>query len=173
MGATNGLVLAAHRPDLVRALALADRKVATAGLGTEERYHHWFATWPVPFPTMAAVREFFGSEWPSYADYFMEVMAEDPDGYRPLFRFVDMLSSCVDWDRRDYWTELEQVQCPTLVVKGGVSDAPREQLQEMARRLPNGRYVEVEGAEHVVHYDRPEAWRRAVESFLLELKLIA
>lgn len=54
-------------------------------------------------------------------------------------------------------------------VKGELSDLPREVLQEMARRLPQGRYAEVPGAHHTLHNDEPEGWRAVLEPFLLGL----
>lgn len=170
MGGLNAWVLAARYPDLVRAIVIEDMSAAT-GTGTAEaRFQKWFASWPVPFPTLGAVRAFFAREWPSYADYFSEVMYEAEDGYRPLFSYAHMLQSVRDWDRHCYWDDLAAVHCPALVVKGGQSSHPRAELQEMARCMPRGRYAEVPEAEHVVHYDQPDAWRSIVEPFLLELK---
>lgn len=36
----------------------------------------------------------------------------------------------------------------------------------MVRVLPRGQYAEVVDAGHLVHYDQPDGWRRAVEPFL-------
>lgn len=169
MGALNAWVLAARYPELVRGVVLEDMSAETAGRNTIPGWREWFESWPVPFPTLADLRAFFGAQRPSFADYFMEVFREHPDGYRPLFDFGHMYQSVADWDSHSYWPELEAVQCPALVVKGSESDEPGPVLQEMARRLPKGHYAEVEGANHVVHYDSPAGWRRAVEPFLLEL----
>lgn len=169
MGALNAWVLAARHPELVKGLVLVDMSAETQGRGAAARFRQWFETWPVPFPSLAAVRAFFGARRPAWADYFMEVMREDPDGYRPLFRFDDMVRSCVDWDARSYWPELEAVRCPTLIVRGAESDEPAGVMREMARRVPGAQYVEVPAAGHVVHYDNPDGWRRAVEPFLLQL----
>lgn len=169
MGALNAWATAAKRPDLVRGLVIEEMGAATSTRDSRADFGGWFATWPVPFPSLAAVRAFFGAQHPSFADYFTEVMTETPDGYRPLFQFEHMLQSCDGWQHQDWWAELEAVRCPALVVKGADSAEPREELREMARRLPDGRYAEVPGAAHVIHYDQPEAWRAATEPFLLDL----
>ncbi|MHB8928261.1 MAG: alpha/beta fold hydrolase [Bacillota bacterium] len=169
MGALNAWVAAAKRPDLVRGLVIEDMGAATSTRDSRADFGGWFDTWPVPFPSLAAVRAFFRAQRPSFADYFIEVMTEADDGYRPLFTFEHMLQSCDGWQHRDWWAELEAVRCPALVVKGADSAEPREEMREMARRLPDGRYVEVAGAGHVIHYDQPEGWRAAVEAFLLSL----
>ncbi|HEY3366763.1 MAG TPA: alpha/beta hydrolase [Symbiobacteriaceae bacterium] len=170
MGALNAWVLAARRPDLVRGLVLEDMTAATAKPGDGKWAGQWLNTWPVPFPTMAAVRAFFAALRPGLADHFMEVMAEGPDGYRPLFQREHMVQSAAGIDTKDWWEELDQVQCPTLVVKGGKSEFRREDLQEMARRLRHGEYAEVAGAGHTVAFDQPEGYRAVVEPFLLKLK---
>ncbi len=169
MGALNSWATAAKRPDLVRGLVIEEMGAATSTRDSRAFFGGWFAGWPVPFPSLAAVRAFFGAQRPSYADYFIEVMTETADGYRPLLEFEHMLQSCDGWQHQDWWAELEAVRCPTLVVKGADSPEPREELREMARRLPDGRYAEVAGAGHVIHYDQPQGRRAAVEPFLLSL----
>jgi pimeloyl-ACP methyl ester carboxylesterase len=42
----------------------------------------------------------------------------------------------------------------------------RAEAQEMVRVLSKGEYAEVAEAGHLLPYDRPEAWRAAVEPFL-------
>jgi pimeloyl-ACP methyl ester carboxylesterase len=65
--------------------------------------------------------------------------------------------------------ELDAVECPVLVVRGGDSEYSREDLQEAARRLRSGRYTELPGAGHVLHYDNPAGWRCVVEPFVAEV----
>lgn len=169
MGALNAWVLAAQCPELVQALVLEDMTAATASLDAGESVRRWLASWPLPFPSLAAVKEFFDRDEPNEGNYFQEIMREQPDGYVPLFQPEHMVQTSNGVHDRDYWEELEQVQCPALVVKGSESESVREELQEMARRLPHGQYAEVAGAFHVVHYNQPEAWRSAVEPFVLGL----
>ncbi len=169
MGGLNAWVLAVRRPELVRAIVIEDMTANTPGMSDVEGWRQWFESWPVPFSSLAAVRSFFAAERPAWADYFMEVMVERADGYRPIFSFEHMLRSVQDWQGRDYWAEIEQVACPALVVRGAEGSMPRPELEQMAARMPQGRFVEVSGAGHVVHYDQPAGWRAAVEPFLLEL----
>jgi pimeloyl-ACP methyl ester carboxylesterase len=47
------------------------------------------------------------------------------------------------------WPVWEAVRCPTLVLRGALSDLlPREAAQEMTRRGPRARLVEFEGVGH-------------------------
>lgn len=170
MGALNAWVLAARRPDLVRALVLEDMSAATARPGDGGWVRDWLSQWPVPFAAMGDLLAYFRQEDAGTAEYMAEVMTEHPDGYRPFFRMEDMIESAAQIDSRDHWTELDAVRCPTLVVKGERSDNPRAELLEMARRIPGGKFVAIPEAGHVVHYDQPVAWRVAVEPFLLEVR---
>ena len=100
---------------------------------------------------------------------WLEMLEERADGYWPLFRKEEMLSSIEDQVTHDYWSEWESITCPTLIVGGEQSFLPQDQLQEMARRVPYGRYVQVPQAGHDLHLDRPEFWRHIAEEFLREL----
>jgi pimeloyl-ACP methyl ester carboxylesterase len=171
MGALNGWVLAAERPDLVCGLVLVDMGVNTDQRPEQEKWRNWFASWPLPFPSQKEVRAFFGKVRPAEADHFMDLFEERDDGFRPIFSFEQMLETRDDFERRNHWAELERIECPTLVVRGGDGGIPRAEMEEMARRIPNGqgRFVEIEGAGHVVHFDQPDVWRNVVESFMKEL----
>ncbi|MGE5673774.1 MAG: alpha/beta fold hydrolase [Mycobacterium leprae] len=170
MGALNGWVLAAQHPELVTGLVLEDMSAGATHSGSAAETETWLRQWPVPFGSLADVREYFGAIRPGLADYFIEVMAETEDGYRPLFRSEHMIQAAAGIFGRDWWTELDRVTCPTLVVKGALSDSPRADLQEMSRRLAQGTYVEIEGACHTVSFDQPAGYRQAVEPFLRSLK---
>lgn len=174
MGALNAWVLAARRPDLVHGLVLEDKHANRFTQADLQKWRDWFASWPVPFQSLAEVRRFFPDEnSPGDGDFFIEVMQETAEGYWPMFSYDHMMQTLADFAENAYASELEQVQCPALVVKGQLSGQKAADLQAMASRLPKGRYVEVEGAGHVIHYDQPERWRAAVEPFLLELRSLA
>ncbi|MFI6699866.1 alpha/beta fold hydrolase [Streptomyces sp. NPDC050509] len=173
MGALTAWQLAAKRPDLVRALVICDMRASALGAASQREWGDWFRTWPVPFASLADVRKWFGEEdpWlerptPARGDFFAEVMAERPDGWRPVFSRRQMMTSRDTWVHDAHWDELAQVQCPTLVVRGLDGELGRAEAQEMVRVLPRGRYAEVPDAGHLVHYDRPEEWRAAIEPFL-------
>ncbi|MFJ4921036.1 alpha/beta fold hydrolase [Streptomyces sp. NPDC088725] len=173
MGALTAWQLAAKRPDLVRALIICDMRASALGAASQREWEDWFRTWPVPFPTLDAVRKWFSEEdaWlerptPARGDFFAEVMEQREDGWRAVFSRRQMLKTRETWVYDAHWEELAQVQCPTLVVRGLDGELGRAEAQEMVRVLPRGEYAEVEDAGHLAHYARPEAWRAAVEPFL-------
>ncbi|MEV7866853.1 alpha/beta hydrolase [Streptomyces sp. NPDC088124] len=173
MGALTAWQLAAARPDLVRALVICDMRASALGAASQREWGDWFRAWPVPFASLADVRKWFGEEdpWaerptPARGEFFAEVMAERPDGWRPVFSRRQMMTSRETWVHDAHWEELAQVQCPTLVVRGLDGELGRAEAHEMVRVLPRGEYAEVLDAGHFVHYDQPEAWRAAIEPFL-------
>jgi esterase len=59
------------------------------------------------------------------------------------------------------------VTCPTLIVRGGVSDMfPEADAQEAARAFADGRLVTIEGAGHTVQSDRPAALAESLRAFI-------
>lgn len=64
----------------------------------------------------------------------------------------------------------ERVRVPVLVVAGRHDGAARPAgLRELARRLPDARFVEYEGSGHFVYLDEPERFARDATAFLAGL----
>ena len=62
------------------------------------------------------------------------------------------------------------VRVPTLVVRGGRSDVVSVAgVEELLERLPNGRYVDVEAAGHMVAGDENDAFTRSIVEHLASL----
>lgn len=173
MGALTAWQLAARRPDLVHALVICDMRASALGAQSQREWEQWFASWPVPFATLADVRQWFGEDdpslerpQPSRGTFFAEVMTETDEGWQPVFSREQMLTARATWVYDAHWEELAQVRCPTLVVRGLEGELGRAEAQEMVRVLPRGEYAEVSEAAHLVHYDQPDEWRAVVEPFL-------
>jgi pimeloyl-ACP methyl ester carboxylesterase len=75
---------------------------------------------------------------------------------------------------RNHWTDLEQVEGPVLVVRGGRSDILTEAgAQEFVALLPRARWASVPGAGHTVQGDNPAGLLVALRGFLEGLKIEA
>ncbi|MCB5167599.1 alpha/beta hydrolase [Streptomyces bambusae] len=173
MGALTAWQLAARRPDLVQALVICDMRASALGAASQRQWEDWFRSWPLPFASPAAVRQWFAEDdpWverpsPGRGEYFAEMMEPGPDGWRPVFSRRQMLRARETWVYDAHWEELAQVRCPTLVVRGLDGELGRAEAQEMVRVLPRGAYAEVPDAGHYLHYDQPAAWRHILEPFL-------
>lgn len=167
MGALHGLVLAAQRPDLVRALVVEDIAVdftdRSAGDATA-----WFGALPTTFASLAHVRSAFGPR-AEIGAYMAECVAEDVDGYRLLARLEHTGAIAAEWARTTYWHVLERIECPVLVIEAAESVAPRGHMAELAGRIPDARHLVLPGTGHLVHDGDPVAYRRVVERFLAAL----
>jgi pimeloyl-ACP methyl ester carboxylesterase len=65
------------------------------------------------------------------------------------------------------WDYLEQIKCPTLIVRAVDSDMLTvETAQKMLTKLPKGSLAEITHAGHALVGDNPEAFEMAVRKFL-------
>lgn len=165
-GALNAWVYAARHPDRVVALVLEDMHATARGPEHVEEWDQWIGSWPLPFRSHTDVRHYFSELRPSLGNYFAELFEEHDDGWRPLFSTGAVLATIAGNEARSWWNELSRVQCPTLVVKGALSDLRLEEAERMTECLRDGRLVVVRGANHTVHCDRPEAYLAEVGKFL-------
>jgi esterase len=66
-----------------------------------------------------------------------------------------------------YWKDTAAITCPTLVVRGALSDVFLDDAAErFARSLPNGRWTRIEGAGHTVQGDNPLRLIAVLREFL-------
>ena len=62
---------------------------------------------------------------------------------------------------------LKNIAVPTLVLSGSKdNNAPAPMMAKMASYIPSARYVEIEGAGHLVNIERAEAFNAALDQFL-------
>jgi 3-oxoadipate enol-lactonase len=62
---------------------------------------------------------------------------------------------------------LKNIAVPTLVLSGSKdNNAPAPMMAKMASYVPSARYVEIEGAGHLVNLERAEAFNAALDQFL-------
>ncbi|SNR61814.1 Pimeloyl-ACP methyl ester carboxylesterase [Haloechinothrix alba] len=162
MGGLHALVAAARSPELVRAVVVEDMAVDQRGR-TVDTWRPVFESWPVPFESLAHVRQFFTP----YGDYFTECVEERADGYHLIAELSDLYAIAAEWGEREYWGYVDEVHCPVLVVEAERTAMPEGQQAELARRVPGGgTHIRVPGTGHLVHEDAPEAYRAAVEPFV-------
>jgi pimeloyl-ACP methyl ester carboxylesterase len=157
------MLLASGRPDLVRALVVAEASPA-ADPDAPERVRAWLDRWPIPFASRAAALRHFGGR-SLRARAWAGGLEACADGLRPRFDVDVMVAALREVAARSWWEEWSRIACPTLIVRAageeGAADAAR-----MLEALPRAGLAEIAGAGHDVHLDRPRAWRAALERFL-------
>ncbi|MTD57930.1 alpha/beta fold hydrolase [Amycolatopsis pithecellobii] len=161
MGGLHAWATAATYPGMVRAVVVEEMAPDQRGR-TVDDWRAYLDSWPVPFQSLAHVREFFGST----GNYYTECVEERADGYHLIAELDTMYEIAAEWGRRDYWSFVAGVKCPLLAIEAQHTAMPPGQLAELAARVPDGRHLVVEGAGHFVHGDAPDEYRGAVEAFL-------
>lgn len=164
MGGLHGLVLAARRPDLVRALVVEDMGVDFRGDDGTARA--WFAALPQPFPSRDAVRAAFGWPRPEFGEYMTACAEQRHDGWHLRTRVEHALAVADEWARRAYWDVLDDVRCPVLLVEASDGVVPPGQGAVIAERLADARRVVLPGTGHLVHDADPQGYRAVVEAFV-------
>lgn len=65
------------------------------------------------------------------------------------------------------FTQFERLTMPVLVIAGALDGAVLPAgLRELARKLPNARYLEFERSGHFVYLDEPDRFSREVSNFI-------
>jgi pimeloyl-ACP methyl ester carboxylesterase len=165
MGGLHGLVAAARRPELVRALVVEDMGVDFRGRDADA-VRAWFGAMPQPFPSLAAVRQAFGWPRPEFGEYMAECVEERADGYHLLAAMEHTIEIAAEWAVCDHWDAVAAVRCPTLLVEGEETVTPAGQMAQMAARMPDATHVRIPGTGHLVHAGAPQAYRETLEAFL-------
>ncbi|MDQ6876833.1 MAG: alpha/beta hydrolase [Candidatus Dormibacteraeota bacterium] len=164
LGGHTAFLLAAQYPELVKALVVAEASPA-ADPEAQSVVGDWLRSWPVPFPSQEAASAFFGGDslWSRAWAGGLEVR---PDGLWPSFD-VDVMLACLDGVALSNWDEWTAIRCPTLIVRAehGLPEGIASHMRDL---LPGSRVVEVQGARHDLHLERPDQWREAVSRFLAE-----
>ena len=168
LGGHTAFLLAAERPELVRALVVAEATPTREAPEVADAIRDYFDSWPLPFPSREAAVAFFGGESLRARAWAGNLVAT-PDGLRPAFDADVLVTAIADALGRDFWDEWRSVELPTLLVRGEQGELSAEESAAMLAAVPSAELVTIPGAGHDVHLDAPEAWREAVAGFLARI----
>jgi proline iminopeptidase len=76
---------------------------------------------------------------------------------------LGMSGSLMGWDRFD---DLPRIEVPTLVIGARYDTMDPAHMAEMARRIPNGRYLECPNGSHLAMYDDQATYMGGLIDFL-------
>jgi pimeloyl-ACP methyl ester carboxylesterase len=162
-GGITALLLAARRPDLVRALVIAEATPASDREAVAS-VRRWLASWPLPFPTSDHAQAFFGGDT-LRARAWSAGLEQRRDGLWPAFEPAVLLAALAGAEARSHWDEWASIRCPVLVVRAA-DGAPSGETRRMLDLLPGAGLAEIEEAGHDVHLDQPERWETVVFQFI-------
>jgi pimeloyl-ACP methyl ester carboxylesterase len=163
MGGLHSWCLAAERPDLVSSLVVEDMAPDFRGRTTGP-WEPWLHSLPVEFDSAEQVFAEFGDV---AGRYFLEAFDRTETGWRLHGHTSRWIEIAAEWGTRDYWAQWQAVRSPALLIEAGNSVAPAGQMQTMSENGHRTTYLRVPQAGHLVHDDAPQAYRQAVESFLV------
>jgi len=168
LGGRAAIELAARRPELVRALVVAEADPEGGRELAEEvaaRVGEAFDRWPEAFASREEAVEFLGGPSPR-AEAWADGLRERDGRLWPWFdreAAVDELRAAL---ARPLWDKWERIACPALIVRGAEGDLAEATAARMARLLPDAAVATIPGVGHELHLEAPREWRKALEAFL-------
>jgi pimeloyl-ACP methyl ester carboxylesterase len=170
MGGYVALTLALARPELVRSLVLAG--TGAGGPGRVPRPAHVREAFEAALglspeeQRRATLPYTFSPGWTkAHKERFEEILAATLEHPTPNETIEAHIAACNRF--YDKALEVERIEAPALVAHG-TEDliVPRQNGRLLARRLPNARYVELDGRGHNVMLEDHEAFNALVLDFL-------
>ncbi|GGB42834.1 3-oxoadipate enol-lactonase [Roseibium aquae] len=161
--------LAAKRPDLVRALVLAD---TAARIGTRDLWNERIAK--VEHGGIEAIAENVLERW--FSEEFRNQHPEEVQGWRamvtrtPVNGYAGTSFALRD---TDYSVPTSHLKLPVLCL-GGSEDGstPPAVVKATADLIPGARFVEIPDAGHLPCIDQPAAMIDAMQAFFQEARLV-
>lgn len=167
-GGNIALLLASQRPELVRALVVADPGLSLDK--TISRRVQREITGNARFPDIATARAQmpFSHLWtPAMKDHYARHSFRQLDGGAVEWRYHPPGAAHTEARlEEDMWHRI-RVRCPTLILRGDGSDVfPAERMAQLQRAIPGAETAEVSQCEHRISQDRPEEMARLLDAFL-------
>ncbi len=172
LGGQAAMLLADEHPELVRSVVIADGGPGdhedAKGIGAAVSYiEASLRRWPVPFATREDAIAHFGGPG-LRAEVWTDGLEQREGGLWPRFDIdviVRTLRAALEYPT---WQAWERIASPLLLARAENGIFTARQAREMADRSRNVELVEIPGAGHDLHLDRPAQWRATVETFLDE-----
>lgn len=96
------------------------------------------------------------------------------DEQREVFRYKSdpaLVKAFYELDAGQFWSDLNRVNCPVLLVLGADSlIVPPEAVEQFQQELPDSKVVSIPAARHTVMADNPAGFAGAVRKFIKELQ---
>ncbi len=144
-----------------------------------DRYRQWIGEYrkfrtkkPKPYSGFPDIAERLVKMYPKLDPEFAaflsrEIGEQAPDGsvhfaHHPVHKVLNPNPFNLEQSKA-FWS---RVTCPVLCIRGGDSQFNRPAYEDRTLFFPNGRYLVIPGAGHMVHYDQPVLLAKAIREFL-------
>ncbi len=125
---------------------------------------------PVPFSSKVKAKEYLLNDLgdPRFGNFIYTNMKIDSDGKVDWKVDLKKITKLIEESQaHSLWKVWSQVKVPTLVVRGEKSHAlPRALFEKMLKTNSLSEGVEIPGAGHWVHFERPHEFIGVIEKFL-------
>lgn len=176
MGGRNSLVFASLYSEKVEKLVIEDIG-PEAKLSSSEYYQKLLDAVPTPFKTREEARHFFKNDFPS------RVTTAEPLEVLAAFLYANLEEKEGQWDwkfsksgiletvrlgrQQDRWQEVASLKMPTLWIRGENSKELKPAVYEkILASNPMIQGVEVAGAGHWIHSEKPTEFSQALKNFV-------
>lgn len=176
MGGRNVTVFAALYPEKVEKLIVEDIG-PEANAKSGDYYQKLLDAVPTPFESREKARDFFKNEFAS------KITTKEPPTVLASFLYANLVDKNGVWDWKfskagilesvrtgrikDRWKEVESLKMPTLWIRGSESkELKPETFQRVLDSNPMIQGVEIPGAGHWVHSEKPIEFSQAVKNFV-------
>ena len=174
MGGRTCYVYTSQHPEKVKALAIVDSgpRAISAGISRMDQFKQLPDLLDTYEEFTDRVMEYTGRAREQVAGALKHTIRQMPDGkwtwkYDKLLRSSNRPLRGDDGLSERLWGYLEQLKCPTLVVRGAYSKVLTQEIaEETVQRLRHGGLAVVEDAGHLVPGDNPPGFSRVLEEFL-------
>ncbi len=179
MGGRNALSFATQWPEYLEHLVIEDISPAL-GKSNEKHTLSWVEKVPTPFNSREEARDFFANTYPGLisdhpqplvlSQYFYSNITEDKATGKADWRFYKpgIVASLQAGHQKDRWQEWEALQVETLVIRGELSqELSAQDYVKMLKSNEKAKGIEIAGAGHWVHSDKPDEFVSALKNFLL------
>lgn len=176
MGGRNALVFAHTYPSYVSRLLIEDIGPESVE-GAYKYYEDLLGVVPVPFSDRAMAKKFFENEFSQKAHVrenvgligqFLYSNLRDLENGQVTWRFDQkgIIDTVKQGRQNDYWKMLQELQCPTLIIRGERSpELTQPTYEKMLRQNPKIQGAIIPNAGHWVHVEQTQLFTDKLKEF--------
>lgn len=169
MGGRNAMCFAKTYPGKVKKLVIEDigpQAVARVGSQVVDK----LKMMPREFESKLAAKDFLLNSFgdPKLGMFMYTNILSSPQGKGVwAFNLENMIETIQEGRGESRWADVEGIQCPTLLIRGGKSEElPLDEYEEMLRRNSNIQGTQIPDAGHWVHFEQPDLFIEKIQSFI-------